>query len=485
MNHSRHLMIFRAYSIADLLALACAWLLAAKISGHVLAGFTLQDMLEMRFSLENAFGGLLLMGIWLALFRSQGLYFLPRSKGNFAAIRSIGIATGIGTILFAAAGLLFQISLFSPVFLVVFWPTAILFTLLFRQSMQRLLGRLHVGDHNRRNIVILGTNQTAWEYAQRIREDAEPAYQLVGFIDDIVVISDFQGQYLGQFREFSSLLDTHVIDEIVVAMPIRSCSTSIQEVIDQAHERGIAVRFPMSQIFSGMTRNEVWRVRMEASLRSDGHFTHDLLVYSGHEVGIRYLIKRLFDIGASAVVLALISPIIGLAALAIYATSGKPIFFVQDRYGYNGRVFKLYKLRTMVLDADSMQEELRARNERDGAAFKLSDDPRVTPLGRFLRKTSIDELPQLFNVILGDMSLVGPRPLPLADYRRMNKTYHRRRLSVLPGITGPWQISGRDSVSFEEWMQMDLDYIDDWRLSTDLKILLLTVPVVLFARGSK
>jgi exopolysaccharide biosynthesis polyprenyl glycosylphosphotransferase len=485
MNHSRHLMIFRAYSIADLPALACAWLLAAKISGYVLAGFTLQDMLEMRFSVVNAFGGLLLMGIWLALFRSQGLYFLPRSKSHFAAIRSIGIATGIGTILFAAAGLLFHITLFSPIFLVVFWPTVILFTLLFRQSMRRLLGRLHVGDHNRRNIVILGTNQTAWEYAQRIREDAEPAYQLVGFIDDIVVISDFKGQYLGQFREFSSLLDTHVIDEIVVAMPIRSCSSSIQEVIDQAHERGIAVRFPMSQIFSGMTRNEVWRVRMEASLRSDGNFTHDLLVYSGHEVGIRYLIKRLFDIGASAVVLTLISPIIGLAALAIYATSGKPIFFVQDRYGYNGRVFKLYKLRTMIVQADAMQEELRAQNERDGAAFKLSNDPRVTPLGRFLRKTSIDELPQLFNVILGDMSLVGPRPLPLADYRRMNKTYHRRRLSVLPGITGPWQISGRDSVSFEEWMQMDLDYIDDWRLSTDLKILLLTVPVVLFARGSK
>ncbi len=485
MDNSRHLMIFRAYSIADLLALACAWLIAAKISGYVLAGFTLQDMLEMRFSLVNAFGALLLMGIWLALFRSQGLYFLPRTKGPLAAVRSIAIATGIGTIIFAAAGLLFHIPLFTPVFIVVFWPTVVLFTLLFRQSMQRLLGRLHVGDHNRRNIVILGTNKTAWDYAQRIQKDAEPAYQLLGFIDDMVVISDFQGQYLGQFREFSSLLDTHVIDEIVVAMPIRSCSNAIQEVIDQAHERGIAVRFPMSQIFSGMTRNEVWRVRMEASLRSDGNFTHDLLVYSGHEVGVRYLIKRLFDLGAAACALVVISPILALAALAIYLTSGKPVMFIQDRFGYNGRVFKLYKLRTMIPEADAMQEELRERNERDGAAFKLSNDPRVTPLGRFLRKTSIDELPQLFNVLKGDMSLVGPRPLPLADYRRMNKTYHRRRLSVLPGITGPWQISGRDNVSFEEWMQMDLDYIDEWRLSTDLKIILLTVPVVLFGRGSK
>lgn len=485
MTNSRHLLIFRAYGLADLLALGCAWLLAAKVSGQLMEGFSLQAMLEMRFTLANAIGALLLMALWLILFRFQGLYFLPRHKGKFVQLRGIAIATGIGTILFAALALFFHIRLFSPLFFLVFWPTVVLFTLLFRHSMQQLLGRLHVGDNNRRNIVILGSKQSAWDYATHIGTDSTAAYQMLGFVDDIVLISDFPAQPLGGLGDFSSLLEAQVIDEIVVAMPIRACSAAIQEIIDQAHERGIAVRFPMSQIFSGMTRNDIWRVRMEGSLRSDGVFTHDLVVYSGHEVGMRYLVKRLFDLLVACFVVVLATPLMALAALAIFLSSGRPVIFVQDRYGYNGRVFRLYKFRTMVRNADALQEALRAQNERDGAAFKLSDDPRVTRVGRLLRKTSIDELPQLFNVIRGDMSLVGPRPLPLADYRRMTNSSHRRRLSVLPGITGPWQISGRDNISFEEWMQMDLDYIDNWRLRDDLKILLLTVPVVLLARGAK
>lgn len=484
MMNSRHRMILRAQGFADLLSLAAAWLFAVNASGQFLEGFSLAAMLEMRFSLTNTIGALLMMGIWLVLFRAQGLYAPKRWQEE---IRAVAIATGIGTIVFAAMGLFFRIRLFSPFFLIVFWPTVIVYTLLLRKGTRFLLGRVHLGDNNRRNIVILGTNESALEFSRQITDDADAAasYQLLGFIDDAVVTSAFPGTYLGQFKDFPALLGNHVIDEIVVAMPIRSCSDSIEGVIDLAHEQGIAVRFPMTQIFSGITRNRIWRVRVDGSLLGDSVLAEDLVVYSGHEVGIRYLIKRLFDIVAAGSVLILVSPIMLLGALAILISSGRPIIFAQDRYGYNGRVFKVYKFRTMIQNADALQDALRAKNERDGAAFKLSNDPRVTRVGNFLRKTSIDELPQLFNVIKGDMSLVGPRPLPLADYKRMNKTSHRRRLSVLPGITGPWQISGRDQISFEEWMQMDLDYIDNWRLWTDLKILLLTVPVVLLARGSK
>lgn len=485
MVQSRHFFIYRANSLADLAALGTALLLASKVSGSYLTGFSLRYMLEMRFSLVNVIGALLLVSLWLLIFRSQGLYAPRISADRFGELRAVALASGVATVLFAAMGLFFQISLFSPLFFAVFWPAVIVLTLLLRRGLQSLLGRLHLGDNNRRNIVIIGTNESAWAYAKRIRSATKPAYQLLGFIDDLVMISDSRDQHLGQLRDFSSLLETHVVDEVVVAMPIRSCSKAIQEVIDHAHERGIAVRFPMSQIFSGLTRNDVWRVRQEGSLGADGEFSNDLVVYSGHEMGGRYLVKRVFDILFASFVLLLASPIMLLATLAIYATSGRPAIFVQDRYGYNGRVFRLFKFRTMVLNADAMQEALRARNERDGAAFKMADDPRVTPVGRFLRKTSIDELPQLFNVIRGEMSMVGPRPLPLADYKRMDNTSHRRRLSVLPGITGPWQISGRDRISFEEWMQMDLEYIDNWRLSTDLKIIFLTVPVVLLARGSK
>ena len=485
MTTPKQLLFFRANGIADLTALACAWLVGAKVSGRLAEGFSLQAMLEMRFTLSNAIGALALMLLWVILFRTQGLYGVPRSQSWFERIRPVSIATGVGTIIFAAIGLFFNIRLFTPVFLLVFWPTVVVFTLIFRLSMQFLLNQLHLGDNNHRNIVILGTNESAWEYAKCLGNSASSSYLLLGFIDEMVLISDFKGEYLGPFEKFSSLLDRQIVDEIVVAMPIRSCSKAIEDIIDQAHERGIAVRFPMSQIFGGITRNNVWRVRMGESLRTDGTFAHDLVVYSGHEIGIRYLVKRLFDLIVSMFAIIVISPILALAALAIYVTSGSPVVFVQDRYGYNGRVFKLFKFRTMVKNADAMQDALRGQNERDGAAFKISNDPRVTRLGRFLRKTSIDELPQLFNVFKGDMSLVGPRPLPLADYKRMNNTSHRRRLSVLPGITGPWQISGRDQISFEEWMEMDLDYIDNWRLLTDFKILLLTVPVVLLARGSK
>ena len=267
-------------------------------------------------------------------------------------------------------------------------------------------------------------------------------------------------------------------------MPMRSYTTAIQEIIDESHERGIAVRFPMSQIFAGVTRNGIWRVRQEATLGSEGDYSGDLVVYSGHQFGLRYLIKRLFDIVFSATLILLTLPIQLIAAALIGVTSGWPIVFVQDRYGYNGRVVRLYKFRTMGKNAEAAQAELMAQNERDGAAFKMKSDPRVTPVGRILRKTSIDELPQLFNVLKGEMSIVGPRPLPLADYARMDNVSHRRRLSVLPGITGPWQISNRDKVSFEEWMQMDIDYIDNWRLATDLKIVLVTVPIVLFGHGA-
>lgn len=442
-------------------------------------------MLEMRVSLANVFGTVILSGIWVLSLRARSLYKPVPSRGPVEELKQIALAAVMSTVIFAALGVFFKIRLFTPVFLATFLAWLIISCGLLRQLLVSFLQSFHLGDKNLRNVVIVGTNQTAWDYAKQIKENQVSGYKLLGFVDDLVVIAESGSQHLGVLSDFNQVLETYVIDELVIAMPIRSCSDSIRNLIDQAHERGIAVRFPMAQIFSGLTSNEVWRTRQEATLGANGCFLNDLVVYSGHQLGGRYLLKRIMDICASLILLVLSSPLLIFAALGIWITDGRPVLFIQHRYGYNGRVFNLYKFRTMVKNADAMQEQLRALNERDGAAFKLKNDPRVTWLGRFLRKTSIDELPQLFNVLKGEMSLVGPRPLPLADYKRMNKTSHRRRLSVLPGITGPWQISGRDQISFEEWMQMDLDYIDNWRLMTDLKIILLTVPTVLLARGSK
>jgi lipopolysaccharide/colanic/teichoic acid biosynthesis glycosyltransferase len=182
--------------------------------------------------------------------------------------------------------------------------------------------------------------------------------------------------------------------------------------------------------------------------------------------------------------LLLLSPLLLITALIVKVSSPGPALFVQERVGLNKRRFRLFKFRTMVADAPERQLEIEHLNEAGGPVFKIKNDPRVTPIGRFLRKTSIDELPQLLNVLKGDMSLVGPRPLPMRDYLGFKLDWQRRRFSVRPGITCLWQIKGRSSIPFEKWMELDLEYIDQWSLGLDLKILAKTIPVVIRGVGA-
>jgi exopolysaccharide biosynthesis polyprenyl glycosylphosphotransferase len=192
------------------------------------------------------------------------------------------------------------------------------------------------------------------------------------------------------------------------------------------------------------------------------------------------------DFCGALVALAIVAIPLLLVAVLVKLTSPGPIFFRQQRSGLNGRPFILYKFRTMVTNAEQMKHELAAMNEMSGPVFKLTNDPRITPLGRFLRKFSIDEFPQLFNVLRGEMSLVGPRPLPVDEVKRFHDLAHRRRLSVKPGLTCLWQISGRNNVKdFKDWVRLDLEYIDNWSLWLDCKILCRTVPVVLIGLGAK
>jgi lipopolysaccharide/colanic/teichoic acid biosynthesis glycosyltransferase len=196
-------------------------------------------------------------------------------------------------------------------------------------------------------------------------------------------------------------------------------------------------------------------------------------------------LKRGFDIAVSAGLLLVLAPLFLLIALLIKVSSPDgPIFFVQTRVGYNRRHFKMVKFRTMVPDAEERQKELERLNEAQGAVFKIKHDPRVTALGRFLRKTSIDELPQLLNVLKGDMSLVGPRPLPLRDAARFDEKWLQRRWSVKPGLTCLWQVNGRQHDNFHAWIQQDLAYIDQWSFGLDLKILAKTIPAVLRGDGA-
>ncbi len=204
------------------------------------------------------------------------------------------------------------------------------------------------------------------------------------------------------------------------------------------------------------------------------------------EASWQSVLKHVMDLVGAFILLILLSPLFLLVAIAIKLTSPGPVFFQQQRSGQNGAPFTLYKFRTMITNAEQLKHELEAMNEMSGPVFKVTNDPRITRMGKWLRRYSLDELPQLFNVLRGEMSLVGPRPLPVDEVRRFSDLAHRRRLSVKPGITCLWQISGRNQIKdFKDWVRLDLEYIDNWSLWLDLSILLRTIPAVFAATGAR
>jgi len=237
---------------------------------------------------------------------------------------------------------------------------------------------------------------------------------------------------------------------------------------------------------------EIWlvadffRTQISRTTLDDFHGRPVLVFRATPDVPWQTLVKHSLDFVFAGILLLLLSPVLLFVALAIKLTSPGPVFFRQQRAGLNGRPFTMYKFRSMVTDAEQLKHELAVLNEMSGPVFKISNDPRITPIGRFLRRYSVDEFPQLLNVLRGEMSLVGPRPLPVDEVKRFDDVAHRRRLSVRPGLTCLWQISGRNNLTdFKEWVRLDLEYIDNWSLWLDCKILLLTVPVVLTAKGAK
>jgi exopolysaccharide biosynthesis polyprenyl glycosylphosphotransferase len=259
----------------------------------------------------------------------------------------------------------------------------------------------------------------------------------------------------------------------MVCLPVEARFSDIADIIQQGRDLGIVVRLMPHLRDPGLLK----------SLYVE-HFENEYVITLFREqMLLQLLAKRLVDLIVSLVVLALLSPLLLLVALLIKLTSPGPVFFTQERVGMNQRKFRLYKFRSMVADAEARKLDLAHLNEQDGPAFKIRNDPRITPIGRLIRKTSIDELPQLFNVLRGEMSLVGPRP-PLPSEVREYEWRYRKRLSVKPGITCIWQVSGRNEVSFVEWMQMDHDYIENWSLWLDFKLLAQTIPAVLFGRGA-
>ncbi len=374
--------------------------------------------------------------------------------------------------------LVFNIRMISNTFLTVFWVSVSANTLLSRLMLRYVLKQFRLYGRNLRNIIIVGTNPRAIQFAQKIKAKPELGYRLMGFVDNISSkLQEFQKSgyhLLAGLSEFPAFLRNHVVDEVMVCLPLQSLYQQTSQIVALCEEQGIIVRF-LSDLFN---------LKLACSKTEQFEGNPVITIYNGHMEGFPFIIKRTLDFVVSLVLIILLFPLLLFTTLLIKLTSPGPIFFSQERLGLNKRKIRVFKFRTMVPDAEKKQAELEHLNEVSGPVFKIKNDPRITPIGKFLRKTSIDELPQLFNVLKGDMSLVGPRPLPVRDYEGFDQDWHRRRFSVRPGITCLWQISGRNDISFDRWMELDMEYIDNWSLWLDLKILLGTIPAVLRGSGA-
>lgn len=280
--------------------------------------------------------------------------------------------------------------------------------------------------------------------------------------------------WLGPLEDLSRVLSETVVDEVFIALPMRSSYELIQQAVLRCEEQGALVTMPTDFFAARLARTRLGQIGLQPVLYLSAVPENDWRIVVKH--GIDFF-------GALALVM-LLSPVLIAVALAVRCTSAGPMIFKQTRIGLNKRPFTLFKFRTMVQDAEVRQEALEAQNEASGPVFKIRNDPRITSIGSFLRQTSLDELPQLFNVLRGEMSLVGPRPLPLRDVAGFREDWQRRRFSVLPGITCLWQLSGRSDISFEKWMELDLQYIDQWSLMLDFIILARTARVVIKREGA-
>jgi exopolysaccharide biosynthesis polyprenyl glycosylphosphotransferase len=324
-----------------------------------------------------------------------------------------------------------------------------------------------------RRYAVVGTGGMAREVVEAVEAHPEWGMAFAGFVRVEGTSEGSRGPFLGSLTQLGRVLEEEVLDIVVFAVP-RERLGEVERAVHICEEQGVEVRISLDILRFGPGRMMVADmdgVPMLAFTRTPS----DALALA---------MKRAFDMVMSAAVLVLLAPVLGVIALAIRLDSPGPIFFRQRRVGQNGRVFDMLKFRSMYRDAEARLEALRAQNEMSGPVFKMANDPRVTKIGKFLRKTSLDEFPQFWNVLRGEMSIVGPRP-PIPAEVRQYKRWQRRRLSMKPGITCIWQISGRNNIDFDRWMELDLQYIDEWSLWGDIQICFKTIPAVLSARGAR
>jgi exopolysaccharide biosynthesis polyprenyl glycosylphosphotransferase len=445
-----------------------------------------------------------LVGVYAAILTALAIKGALRDQLDFSAAwhetrHTVAFAYLVTVLLFARSSLyagraerpglsrivacLFQVALVALIFAVVngqrFSSYYIFYGSLFfgtvyvaglRFGYERLTGAILRAAGYRRRTVLVGSGKHIEAVAHALGED-DRGPLVVGYIS-LSPRLDNGLHSLGAIEQLPEILDRHRVDEVIIADPDFPQDRAI-ELVDQSHQRGITVRVAPSTM-------EILTHRAElVPGQTMPLFELQPPVFEG----IDFALKRLFDVVAATFVLLVLSPLLLFIAAGVRLTSRGPLLYRSRRPGIGGVPFDCLKFRTMRSDADQMQEDLEELNEATGPLFKIRRDPRLTPIGRFLRRFSLDELPQLVNVLRGQMSLVGPRPLPQRDFDHLEQ-WHKKRYLVLPGITGLWQVSGRSELDFDDLVRLDFLYLERWSVFLDVTILLKTIPAVLKGKGA-
>ena len=425
-------------------------------------------------------GAILLL--WIVLLDAFGLYssrrMVSRMNEQLAALGAVTFAAGFLALLGALLG---QPTNLAP-FLISFLLVGSVLIAVGRFLARIFLRAARARGRNLRFVSIVGAGVEARKLAQDLLGNPQSGYRIAAFFGEPAMpgaLPAALGDESCPVRDIAELqhhLMHDPVDEVLIALPHDAPHSEVMSVVERCRVVGVSARI-------------VWAETGPAAIRPSaveiiGTGTTSLLFQHAPRWGWHGQAKTVMDVTLATLTLAAIAPILLLVAIAIKLDSPGPIFFVQTRVGRNKQRFNLYKFRTMVQNAEALQQTLEAQNEAGGPVFKIRKDPRVTRLGHLLRISSIDELPQLFNVVRGEMSLVGPRPLPLRDVSKFQKDWYSRRFSVKPGLTCSWVLAGRSDLDFDRWVAMDLDYIDNWSLWRDVMICLRTVPVVFRGAGA-
>jgi exopolysaccharide biosynthesis polyprenyl glycosylphosphotransferase len=494
MIREQHKLLKRVLIVSDLCLVTISFLIGYFLRDKVLDIYPL-SFLEKYLWDENLrpigyyaiYIGLLpvLLFIWWGLLTYFGMYKSSRIGKLQDAIIIIFKTTVVGFILFGSyvfilrmqddiSRLFVGFTFFSAAFLISLEKIALVNIL---KILSRRSGSFKSTLVVFRNILIVGTGKRAKVFMDLIKNNPFWGIKILGIVD---VDPKYKGEIINGYKVIGSLddmpeiLSRNIIDEVVFIVP-RSWLNKIEDVILLCESAGLTVDLAVN----------LFELKLSKAKQTDlGGFP--LLTFESTPEKLEFLfVKRMFDFVASGIGLIFLLPLFAIIAIVIKVTSKGLVFYKQERCGLYGRRFIFYKFRTMVQDADSRLQELLKYNEMDGPVFKMTNDPRITKIGKWLRKYSLDELPQLWNVLKGDMSLVGPRPPLPAEVQNYN-IWQRRKLSMRPGITCLWQVSGRNKISdFKEWASLDLEYIDNWSLWLDFKILFKTIPVVLLGIGAK